>query len=52
MAMFMMSLAGSFGKTELEDEAGTGSLAFCFMMFFNAVFVAGWLIAAAANLGS
>jgi hypothetical protein len=27
-------------------------LAFSFMLLFNALFVAGWLIAAAANFGS
>lgn len=52
MTMFMMGLISSFGNTDLEDQARTGSLAFSFMLFFNAVFVAGWLIAAAANIGS
>jgi hypothetical protein len=52
MPMFMMGLVASFGSADIEDEAGNGSLAFSFMLLFNALFVAGWLIAAAANFGS
>jgi hypothetical protein len=51
MPLFLMGLVASFGTTDVEDGE-RGSLAFSFMLFFNAVFVAGWLIAAAANMGS
>ncbi len=52
MLMLIAACVNSLGSTDLEDQANGSSLAFSFMLGFNAVFMAGWLIAALANLGN
>jgi hypothetical protein len=50
--MFMLAAAclNSLGSTDLQDEADRTNPAFCFMLFFNAVFIVGWVMLAAAGV--
>lgn len=50
--MFLLAAAclNSLGGTDLQDEADARNPAFAFILFFNAVFIVGWLMVAAAGL--
>src|SRR5947209_7109580 len=49
--MFMLAAAclNGLASTDLQDEAGGSNPAFSFILFFNALFLIGWFMAAAAG---
>jgi hypothetical protein len=51
--MFMPAAAclNGVGSIDLQDEADRSNPVFSFILFFNAVFIIGWLMLGAAGLG-